>query len=447
MGVASTEGTLVRAGGDASREIQNGKTYTIYASTASQQPGDDVQILKADTPTDKFVATLNEEQAIILSEAPNLTAPLADTDKTRKWFQGFDAGATGSVSLDNLTDKNIEKFTVSLTAPWALTFSSAVDVLVFTFGASSDLIGGGTKPRFIPPGIDTDGKMLTLGLDFTTTKDITGVKLGDLFKYVGSQNMVDYFLPKKLSALPLTLKQPGKEDDPKRNAMWLVPDADMTTTIRLQFQFEQLTYLQDLLSIGLKGLTLTNADAVCKRKLVLGQTDKGDVPVDQGTVALSIGCKVKGSKEGAPEVKMVAGVEFGARSLSLTFVFLSESPLKGLLMWLSELIGDEGLEDFVTGLLSKKEGSHSVLSATTLRRFSVGLETESGKYSPKLARFSFDIEVTANVGTAKTGKPAVFLLSYRWNRSEGGLGTLEGQLWNGESIKSFVRDTPNSATS
>ncbi|KAL6690779.1 hypothetical protein J3F84DRAFT_404137 [Trichoderma pleuroticola] len=430
MGVASTEGALVRAGGDASREIQNGKTYTIYASTASQQPGDDVQILKADTPTDKFVATLNKEQAIILSEAPNLRAELADTDKTKKWFQSFDTSATGSVSLDNLNDKNIETFTVSLTAPWALAFSSAVDVLIYTFGASSDLIGGGTEPRFVAPGIDADGKMLTLGLDFTTTKDITGVKLGDLFKYVGSQNMVDYFLPKKLSGLPLTLKQPGKEDGPKRNAMWLVPDADMTTTIRLQFQFEQFTYLQDLLSIGLKGLTLTSADAVCKRKLVLGQTDKGDLPVDQGTVALSIGCTVKGSNGNAPEVKMVAGVEFGARSLSLTFMFISESPLKGLLMWLAELIDDPGLEEFVNGLLSKKEGSLSVLSAPILRRFTVGLETEKGKYSPKLAKFSFDIEVTANIGTAKTSKPAVFLLSYRWNRSRGGLGTLEGQLWN-----------------
>ncbi|KAL7905450.1 hypothetical protein GGI35DRAFT_488372 [Trichoderma velutinum] len=433
MGVASTEGALARPGGDASREIQNGKTYTIYASTASQQPGEDAQILKAGTPTDKFVASLNKEQDIILSETPNLSADLADTDKTKKWIQSFDAGATGSVSLDNVNDKNIDKFTVSLTAPWALTFSSAVDVLLFTFGSSSGLIGGGSEPRFVSPGIDANGKMLTLGLDFTTTKDITGVKLGDLFKYVGAQNMVDYFLPKKLSGLPLSLKQPGKEDDPKRNAMWLVPTADMSTTIRLQFQFEELTYLQNLLSIGLKGLKLTSADAVCKRKLVLGRTEKGDLPVDQGTVALSIGCTVKGSDVNAPEVKMVAGVEFGPRSLNLTFMFLSESPLKGLLMWLADLIGDPSLEEFVTGLLSKKEGSLSVFSATTLRRFTVGLETESGKYSPKLARFSFDIEVTANIGTAKGGKPAVFLLSYGWNRSEGGLGRLEGQLWNDTS--------------
>ncbi|KAL7931801.1 hypothetical protein V8C35DRAFT_329162 [Trichoderma chlorosporum] len=430
MGVASTQGPLVRAGGDASREIENGKTYTIYASTASKQPGEDVQILKAGTPTDKFVASLNKEQDIILSGTPNLTADLADTDKTRKWFQSFDTGATGSVSLDNVNDKNIEKFTVSLTAPWALTFNSAVDVLLFTFGSSNGLIGGGAEPRFVSPGIDANGKMLTLGLDFTKTKDITGVKLGDLFKYVGAQNMVDYFLPKKLSALPLTLKQPGGKDDPKRNALWLVPGADMSTTIRLQFQFEQLTYLQNLLSIGLKGLTLTSADAVCKRKLVLGQTDKGPLPVDQGTVALSIGCTVKGSNGSAPEVKMVAGVEFGPRSLSLTFIFLSESPLKGLLMWLAELIDEPDLEEFINGLLSKKEGSLSVLSATTLRRFTVGLKTESGKYSPKLANLSFDIEVTANIGTAKSGKPAVFLLSYRWNRDTGGLGTLEGQLWN-----------------
>ncbi|KAM0457120.1 hypothetical protein ACHAPV_006759 [Trichoderma viride] len=434
MGVASTQGALVRAGGDASRVIENGKAYTIYASTASKQPGEDVQILKADTPTDKFVASLNKDQAIILAKAPNLTAGLGDADKTKKWFQSFDAGATGTVSLDNINDKNIESFTVSLTAPWALTFSSALDVLVFTFGSASDLIGGGTEPRFVPPGINANGKMLTLGLDFTTTNDITGVKLGDLFKYVGSQRMVDYFLPKKLSGLPLTLKQPGKDDEPKRNALWLVPGADMTTTIRLQFQFAQLTYLQDLLNIGLKGLTVTSADAICKRKLVLGKTDKGDLPVDQGTVALSIGCTVKGSSANAPEVKMIAGVTFGQRSLSLTFVFLSDSPLKGLLVWLAELIGDPSLEEFVTGLLNKKEGSRGVLSAFTLRRFTVRLETESGKYSPKLAQFAFDIEVTASLGTAQGGKPAVFLLSYHWNRISGGLGTLEGQLWNDTTL-------------
>lgn len=59
--------------------------YSIYASSAGQKPGDNVDVLEEGSLTDKFVASLNDAKVIILSNQPNPSAPLDSIDETIQW--------------------------------------------------------------------------------------------------------------------------------------------------------------------------------------------------------------------------------------------------------------------------------------------------------------------------------------------------------------------------
>ncbi|KAI0890544.1 uncharacterized protein GGS22DRAFT_151195 [Annulohypoxylon maeteangense] len=425
MGASPKPAALIRATGDSSlAAIEEGNAYYIYASSAGKYPSENIDVLKEGSLTDLFVASLNEDKVIILSEAPKPTASLDDSDTTKQWLQEVDIGATASLTVSGSPQK-IESFLITLSEPWELTFSSASDVLLFTFGAP---VVGSTEPRIQPPGIDSEGATLICGLDFTQTEDITGTTLKDLFTYANVGSLVNS-LPRSMVDLEVTLKKPTVDDAPQRNAFWFTPGLDNQIDVRLQFRLSVLEPLQQLLGSTLKGFTLESADVVFKKKTVLAETENGDEALSSGSVSFGIGCHVKASAADAPQVSMAAGVEVFSSAIALTFIFRSADPLTGILRWLAELIGDTDLEKFVNGILNKQENSSKVFRDFTLRRLTVGLNTKDSE-TPKLSSFSFDIEVSANFGGNPASSPAVFLISYNWDKLTGGFGTLSGQLWN-----------------
>ncbi|PHH93130.1 hypothetical protein CDD83_510 [Cordyceps sp. RAO-2017] len=306
-----------------------------------------------------------------------------------------------------------------------MVFSSASDVLLFTFEPSA-LVGGETGARIQPPGIDADGEMLTYGLDFAKTKDLPKTKLSELLKWADTTS----YAPSEILDLDLAINKPAPNDPAKRNALWFVPVSNKRITMRLQFQMAVFDPLKTLLGAGLKGLTLTSADVIFRREMLLAETEQGDKPLHSGEVAFSIECSVKADAANAPEVSMVAGVEFFPSSINLTFMFLSEKPLEGILKWLAGLVGDNTLESFVDGILNKQEDGKKVLPTSALRRMTIGLSTLEDPKTPKLSSFSFDIEVSANFGGGSDKSPVLFLISYNWDSFQGGFGTLAGQLWN-----------------
>lgn len=415
---------------------QEDEKYYIYASTSGKAPSARVKILDSDTATDKFVASLNKDQVIILAATPEPTASFDDSDATRKWLTNLDPDASAALKLDT----NIDSFIVQFKAPWSLTFSSAADVLLFTFGAPPTIGENASAARIQPPGLDADGTMLTCGLDFTQTEDIKGCAIKDLFKYADLAGMVD-LLPSGIPDLPVILTTPKPGDGPKRNALWFVPSLELQTTVRLQFQLTVFDALQDILCYALKGFTLKSADAIYKKMTVLAATEKGNKPLDEGVVLFSIQCSVQAGEAGAPAVSMTAGVEFSPSGICLTLLFTSEKPLSGILKWLAWLIGDDALEGFVNEMLNKAENGTKILPNFNLRRLSLGLDNLKNKDQPVLASFSFDIEVTANFGRGSkpNPKPVVFLISYHWSRISGGFGTLAGELWNSEYHDGYVK--------
>lgn len=410
------------------RAAQDTATYSIYASTSGQSAGENVQVLSPDDLADKLVAALNSDQVIILSTTPNPSASLDSSDETGTWFQNLDPEATGSVTVDNSPSKGIESFEFTLSEPWPLVFSSASDVLLFTFGPTGLLGGDAAGSRIEPPGIDPTGNMLTCGLDFVNTGEITGVKVREVFEKANQPGMTRY-VPDAILDLQVTLKTPGENDPPKRNALWFVPAADKRIETRLQFQLKQFEALQDLFAAGLRGLEIESADVVYKSKMLLAATENGEKPLSDGSVAFSIECSVQADDAGT-KVSMLAGVEFTPSTINFTFMFLSPDPLSGILKWLSRLAEDETVETLVTELLHKEEGGSKVLSAFTLRRLRVGLDTTKDPANPRLGSFSFDIEVSAGFGKGDGANTPVFLITYNWDLSIGTFGTLTGQLWN-----------------
>ncbi|KYK58971.1 hypothetical protein DCS_00098 [Drechmeria coniospora] len=419
IGVTWPGSTAERSSQAVANEQQSSSLFYIYASSAGQSPGDNVHILSPDSATDKFVATL-EGKVIILSGAPRPTSNLDDSDKTRQWFQQLDSHVEASLKTDSADV--VQSFQLIFQEPWQLTFSSASDVLLFTFGAP--LTGNGAK---IPvPGIDVDGQMLTYGVDFLQSVEITDTTLRDLFTHADSAGMSEY-VPSKLLDANVELKMPDPNDEPKRNALWFAPLPVKRVTVRLQFQMPSLGPLQDILNV-LPGFTIKSADVVYRKEMLLARTESGEQADTRGDIVFSATCSVKG--DAGPEVTMMAGVGFAPSSITLAFIFLSDDPIGGILIWLASLIGDSSLESFVKDILGKTENGVKVLGDPNLRRMTITLDTKDT--NAKLSSVAFDVEITANFGQASS-KP-VFLISYSWNSFSGGTGTLSGQLWNDPSL-------------
>ncbi|KAM0316603.1 hypothetical protein ACHAPQ_011281, partial [Fusarium lateritium] len=301
--------------GDSSNRTSDA-TYSIYASSAGQRPGENIQVLAAGTNLNKFVAGLNSNKVIILSKNPDPTANFHDSDETIKWFQNIDPAASGSVTVDGSAAKNIESFQFSLSQPWPLEFSSASDVLLFTFGSTGLLGGDETGSRIEAPGIDPTGNMLTCGLDFANMKDIAGVTVKDVFKNANREGMTD-FIPLAVLALQVTLNKPPADAPPMRNALWFVPSADKRLETRLQFQLSDFEALQELFSIALNGLVIVSADIVYKSKMQLALTENGEMPLFDGQVTFSIECSLNSAES---TVSMLAGVEFTPTTIDFTFI-------------------------------------------------------------------------------------------------------------------------------
>ncbi|KAM0229925.1 hypothetical protein ACHAPO_009647 [Fusarium lateritium] len=398
----------------------NATTYNIYASSAKKEPGENIQVLSADSPADKFVESLNPDKVINLSETPSPTASFDDSDQTLEWFKNIDADVSASLTVDESAAKEIESFEFEVSQPWPLVFSSASDVLLFTFGSTALMSGDATGSRIEPPGID--GTALICGLDFTKTEDITEVFVRDIFKAANQDDVAQNVAPLVLS-LQATLETPGEGAPPRRNALWFTPSDSKRLETRLQFQLPHYKALEELFSASLGGLIIDSADVVYKNNMVL----KDEKPLISGEVAFSIECTF-GS--GNDAVSMLAGITFSPSTIDFIFTFVSPDPLSGILKWLSGLAGDNSVESGVDELLNKEEGGTKLFPNATLRRLHMTLDTTQDKEDPKLDSFSFDIEVTANFGKGKDTKPPIFLITYEWKKSTGTNGTLSGDLWN-----------------
>ncbi|KAI1773210.1 hypothetical protein F4818DRAFT_120559 [Hypoxylon cercidicola] len=420
-----------------SQDVEDDGLYYIYASSSGQTSGGNIDVLTKGISTDTFVSSLNEEQVIILESTPSVTAAtsLASTDKTLLWFQELDPAAAGSVTIDS--EKAIKSFSLEFQQPWTMTFRSDSEVLLHTFGPPS----AGADYRIPPPGIDEDGQILTLGLDFNAAIDVTSSNtLRDLYGLVGSASMADY-LPDGLLDLVVALQPPEGDLEPKRNALWYIPTSSKRISMRLQFQVPVFDLLQDILGTTLPGFTIKTADIIFSQDVLLAATEAGPQQIFQGSIAFRVQSAIH--RDGADDIPMTAAIDISESSITITALFESkDDPLSGIVEWLASLIGDNTLGTFVNDILHKDENG-KLFSNFVLRRMLVGIDTRDPT-NRKLSSFSFDIEVsTGHIGGGSDSNPVVFSLSYNWSRLTGGFGELAGQLWTTSRSWSDIDLLPN----
>ncbi|KAF7559939.1 hypothetical protein G7046_g4213 [Stylonectria norvegica] len=396
----------------------NGK-YHIYSSKAVPEGGDDTQILTPQTNIDNFVTLLPTEQ-LVLKAAPtadNLVGEFDESDGFAKWMTNLDDKGAITLNFDSIAAKNVESFDFHLTKPWNITFSSIASVLLFSFGPQTAV----PNSRIPSPGLMPEGTLLYFGLDPKRTKDLKSTIKG-LFDFAG----VISSPPSILANWEVELEIDDANSN--HNALWFAPADFFQTTVRLQFSLlgAYKDKFQTIIAEALSGFSFESVDAICKKTLILAETEAGQQALDNGQVMLQAKCSV--TPPNHPKVDMLAGVEFFGSSYSLSLQLDTPDALSGILIWLGSLVPGGGIDlSFIEDILSKDK----IFSNVFLRRINVELDGKPPGDKTTLSSFSVDIEVKAAFGKASgTSKPVVFLLTYTWAKDGPRWGTIRGDLWN-----------------
>ncbi|KAM0188806.1 hypothetical protein ACHAPI_010415 [Fusarium lateritium] len=419
--------------------IVKGK-YRFYGSEATDPSHDDAQTLDAGSNIDNFANRL-PGHSITLNTVPignnEDDVQFDDSDGLATWMTNLDPKGTFKLTLKKSPDPSkgpwdIIAFNFQLTSPWNAVFSSAEEALRFSFESLFQ----------VPvPGLEPDGAMLYFGLDAEKTPQDLSSTIKELFDFSGSLLKPNSIIADWKVALKLQSKESkgasekSNEDigaGGKRNGLWISPSKSLQTIVRLQFSLGETdrNTFNDIIGKPLKGLALESLDAVCKKTLVLTETNSGNKAVSQGQVMFVAQCKIASDGK---EVPVVASIEFYAFNYNIIIQLNSKDAFQGILLWLTSLVPGLDLKFISTFLLEndifKDKGVYP-------RQITVTLDCDSEGKNTKLASFSFDIEVKAGFGQTPPEQPGasattpVFLISYSWSRGGPKWGSLQGRLWN-----------------
>ncbi|QGI71151.1 hypothetical protein CEK26_003488 [Fusarium fujikuroi] len=419
--------------------IVDGK-YKFYGSKAPDPGGDDAQVLDEGSNVDNFVNQLSGN-CIILKTVPSgsdaIDIQLDASDGLATWMGHLD-----SQGLFNLTLKPnpepakgpwvIDAFSFQYKSPWDITFSSKEKALKFSFPPPAETFESApgldpNAPRIPAPGLEPDGKTLYLGLDPDRTKEDLHSTVKELFDFSESSRTP----PALIADWKTTLVVQGVSAAGKRNGLWIRPSRSLQTSIRLQFSLDStdVETFNKAITSTLKGFTFDSLDVICKKAVVLADTDDGNQPVAQGSVIFQAKCTIK--PEGKSDVPVIAAINFYHGSYNITVQLNTKDAFGGILKWLMGLVPDLDL-NFISEFLGDKDMFEQ--SGIYPRQIKIGLSCDDKGRNTKLKSFSFEIEVAAKFGTEKTGagKPATptFLVSYAWMADGPKWGSIKGELWN-----------------
>ncbi|KAH7006886.1 hypothetical protein EDB80DRAFT_842092 [Ilyonectria destructans] len=417
-----------------------GDKYRFYSSKATHDGDDKFQTLDEGTNIDNFVIRLPKNRITLDSIPTGLDEDIQvdEKDGLATWMTNLDGKGTLSLSLKPNPDPekgmDIVAFNFHFESLWNVTFSSSSGALQFSFGSYlQDPLGNFKVPV---PGLEEDGDMLYFGLDPKKTPSDLNSTVKGLFDFSGTFATPPSLIADWKATLKLqSPKSAEKSDDTgaggKRNGLWISPSTALQTTVRLQFGLggEDATTFNNAIAGTLKNFKIDTLDVVCKKTLVLAETDAGNKAVTEGSVMFQAQCKIQ--PQGLPEVSVVASISFYAYSYSIVVQLNSKDAFQGILVWLTDLV--PGLDlSFIRQFLvdSNIFKDHGVYP----RQITVNLDCDDKGKNTSLASFSFDIEVNAKFGEDPTtaGSPAtpVFLITYAWMSGGPNWGSIQGQLWN-----------------
>ncbi|CVL11755.1 hypothetical protein FPRO06_13055 [Fusarium proliferatum] len=419
--------------------IVDGK-YKFYGSKAPDPGGDDAQVLDEGSNVDSFVNQLSGN-CIILKTVPSgsdaIDIQLDASDGLATWMGHLD-----SQGLFNLTLKPnpepakgpwvIDAFSFQYKSPWDITFSSKEKALKYSFPPPAETFEQApgldpSSPRIPAPGLEPDGNTLYFGLDPDKTKEDLHSTVKDVFDFSESSRTP----PALVADWKTTLVVQDASAAGKRNGLWIRPSRSLQTSIRLQFSLDSadIETFNKTITSTLKRFTFDSLDVICKKAVVLADTDDGNQPVAQGSVIFQAKCTIK--PEGKSDVPVIAAISFYHGSYNITVQLNTKDAFEGILSWLMSLVPDLDLK-----FISKFLGDNDMFEQSGIypRQIKIGLSCDDKGRTTELKSFSFEIEVAAKFGTEKTGtgKPATptFLVSYAWMADGPKWGSIKGELWN-----------------
>ncbi|KAH7216990.1 uncharacterized protein BKA55DRAFT_546416 [Fusarium redolens] len=272
----------------------------------------------------------------------------------------------------------IDAFSFQYKSPWDITFSSREIALKFSF--PSLISSPGLLSRIPTPGLESDGKT-HFRLDPNKTKQGLHSTVKQLFDFSEASSkpptlVADWRTTLVVQSEPLDASAAGK-----RNGLWIRPSRPLQTSIRLQFSLDNadVNTFNKAMTPALTGFTFDNLDVICKKAVVLADTDDGNQPIAQGSVIFHTKCTNE-PKE-TSKVPVIASVSFQQGSYNITVQLRTKDDSGGNLSWLMGLVPSLALKFIIR----------------------IGLSCDSKGQNTKLKSFSFDIEVEAKFCTTKTG--------------------------------------------
>ncbi|KAI0190074.1 hypothetical protein EV127DRAFT_340291 [Xylaria flabelliformis] len=409
LGNSGDDNALIKGEGASNPE---GQGKLIVKSSKAKRAKDDIEkVLETGSEIDNFVSLL---AGLILTFSSVPTGPgeaieFDSVDPFAIWIKFLDSKSTFSATFDDPSTLNITSFDFQMTEPWKLKFSSSASALIFSFG----------EGRIPTPGLMPDGKLLYLGLDPTSSTDIS-CKLRDVFDFTHTSRPL--FTIMKDWGVTLLLK----EAKGKRNALWFCPVNYNQSILKLQFSLhpESVTQFQGYIQEVLPGFNLDAVHFIGKKVLTSGRRNGVIVATPTGEISIHADGHI--TLKGGDYFKITAGITFFSDRYDLTVRFDSD---KGggpgsILSWLATQAGIENL-DIVQQLLGT-ENNKLFGDNFYLRQIKMGLGASPEGKITRIRSFSLDIEAKATFGKASGGDPVVFLLNYSWRKGGPKLGTIRG---------------------
>lgn len=379
--------------------------YIVCSKIESTDPN--VRQLAGGTPLNNFVAVLHSQKFGLTSKpAIKSSTPFLSTDEWSSWL--VDAISATAFAAKTDDQGNVSGFTLEVDWP----DSNAADHNTVRFDTDYVVPAFNILPDAKPPvGLLGDTDIIAFGLDssqnLTLKTDLEGA-----LKYAGLGDLISSPLVTTLGTkISLTLSAKPESSTGARNAVWFEPRKAYRTTIRLQWDINDIDKVKEYISFLKGAFTLESIHLITRRTSTWAMTADGVSVVTAGEAILSAEFSIAGKK-------FIGALTFSEDSVRMELT-TKENVFKEIVDWLATTTGDI---PFAEWLLS---AGAEVFRTIRLRRISLTVKMVDGQR--KITNFSVATEIEMGLGGTEDN-PARVLMTYA--SVEGvKMGNFRGQLW------------------
>lgn len=425
--------------GNEDRQVAvNNDRFYIYSTKAGKSDGPNAHVVSGTAvQVDAFLDLLPEKGVALKSKPTGVTTDLDDGDKWATWMSNLgadweDSHTVMSVTVDNVTELNIQWFTFHMTAPWNLAFSSSDAAILFAYGVDPAT----QKSRVAQPGLPDNGTPMYFGLDPQKTPEDVEATVAQVFQFANLEYIAEH-LPKALGerAVTLGLHQAAEQ----RNAMWFRPERNLMTSVRLRFVLNGTQELESMVTSVLPGLQFNEAAILVKKSMYLGSFRDKPQAMPVGEVDFEIDCQVTADNKTAD---FLAGFRVFTSGYSLTLQVKSKDgsdPLSVIVAWFLGLLPQGSGVESIKDILTKEDFFTNYIH---LRQVKVDIDTTGEKMALNFIEVNIEISTGSFGQGSDQSKRIPFLVTYTWSRFSGGAGTIQGRFWNGELTLNCTNGAP-----